>query len=173
MLERVNYLWLAFAEGVASAASPPNLNFFRRPWNFGDETSRNVNSGGEATSHLLPKSKKSSDFSTHGIPAACQKRAAGRRSRRRRNASSMLCGPVHIDAYARLDSVDAEFPTFSTLGTRRQNGDPDLGGGESHRGETLRRRLLCWTTPGRSDWRCRPRTKLEALTAKGQPPTPF
>ena len=59
MLERVNYLWLAFAEGVASAASPQNLNFFRRPWNFGDETSRNMNFGDEATSPEVPITKKS------------------------------------------------------------------------------------------------------------------
>ena len=68
MLERVKYLWLAFAEGVASAASPPNLNFFRRPWNFGDETSRNVNSGGEATSHFLPKSKSPQTFLLMAYP---------------------------------------------------------------------------------------------------------
>ena len=72
MLERVNYLWLAFAERVASAASPQNLNFFRRPWNFGDETSRNVNFGAEATSHIVRVSKKKVSKDTNGIPSAGQ-----------------------------------------------------------------------------------------------------
>ena len=77
MLERVNYLWLAFAEGVASAASPPNLNFFRRPWNFGDETSRNVNSGGEATSHFSSEIEKVLrlfySWHTRSVPKTCRR----------------------------------------------------------------------------------------------------